>query len=55
MMRRMEARISSIEGSWTFAAWLIPEFPTTRLVNNAIGPARFPGLTANRRQLPFIR
>ena len=28
MMRRMEARISSIEGSWTFADWLIPAFPT---------------------------
>ena len=24
MMRRMEARISSIEGSCAFAAWLIP-------------------------------
>jgi hypothetical protein len=24
----MEARISSIEGSWTFADWLIPAFPT---------------------------
>jgi hypothetical protein len=27
-MRRIEARISSIEGSWTFAVWLIPVFPT---------------------------
>jgi len=31
MMRRIEARISSIEGSWTFAAWLIPEFPTATI------------------------
>jgi hypothetical protein len=24
MIRRMEARISSIEGSWAFAVWVIP-------------------------------
>jgi hypothetical protein len=25
MMRRIDARISSIEGSWTFAGWLISD------------------------------
>jgi hypothetical protein len=28
MIRRMEARISSIDGSCTFAVWLIARFPT---------------------------
>src|SRR5262245_50500397 len=35
MMRRMEARISSIEGSWAFAGWFITHPRHYRAAHNA--------------------
>ena len=55
IMRRIEARISSIEGSWTFAVWLIPVFPTAAF---ATLPVDTPDRHRRERivaRVPFIR
>jgi hypothetical protein len=40
MIRRMEARISSIDGSCAFAGWLIAEFPAQFPAFSHNGPTR---------------
>ena len=40
MIRRMEARISSIEGSWAFADWVIAEFPSALAIALLCSPIR---------------
>ena len=57
MMRRMEAKISSMEGSWAFADWVIAEFPRRiRLKAHPFSAAiATPSRRANRHCQSVIR